>query len=85
MDMHVVHHYSHADTLDIKNQNKMAAYHTPGRGVVKTSGTLNYECCSSLQLWPYLRFFNITMHMMADYLMSGRGVIKTSGIYPEVG
>ncbi|KAL5502321.1 hypothetical protein EMCRGX_G009074 [Ephydatia muelleri] len=30
----------HALTLQIKNHHQMAAYLTPGRGVVKTSGTL---------------------------------------------
>ena len=30
----------HAHTLDFKNHHKMAAYLTPGRGLVKISGTL---------------------------------------------
>ncbi|KAL5489294.1 hypothetical protein EMCRGX_G018366 [Ephydatia muelleri] len=65
----------HALTLRIEYHHKMAAYLTPGRGVVKTSGTLKYpevDHVLTLRIKNYLK--------MAAYLTPGRGVVKTSAI-----
>ena len=93
MAMHVVHHCRHALTLQIKNHHIMADYLTPGRGVVKTSGTLKYSKHTCVLLvysltWPCMLSITTAVphtldiknhHKMADYLTPGRGVVKTSG------